>query len=122
VVSALRDCFKPKQEHESYCLKPQPLATHTPKVAHPLLSFPFPTERQTRAAITASYRSRLIVVWLTPYVLAMSVKASPASRRANASRCWCWLSTGGPTRQHGLRILMGPFSIYDKSNVEAAAK
>jgi hypothetical protein len=25
-------------------------------------------------------------------------------------------------RAKGLRVLMGPFSIYDKSNVEAAAK
>ena len=30
--------------------------------------------------------------------------------------------TKDPTRAKGLRILMGPFSIYDKDNVEAAAK
>ena len=27
-----------------------------------------------------------------------------------------------PTRAEGLRVLMGPFSVYDKSNVEAASK
>jgi len=27
-----------------------------------------------------------------------------------------------PTRANGLRVLMGPFSIYDKSNIEAATK
>ena len=30
--------------------------------------------------------------------------------------------TKDPTRTKGLRVLMGPFSIYDKSNVEASAK
>jgi hypothetical protein len=35
----------------------------------------------------ASARSRLIVVWETPNVRAMSISVSPASRRANASRC-----------------------------------
>ena len=27
-----------------------------------------------------------------------------------------------PTREQGLRVLMGPFSVYDKDNVEAAAR
>jgi len=27
-----------------------------------------------------------------------------------------------PTREKGLRVLMGPFSVYDKTNVEAEAK
>ena len=30
--------------------------------------------------------------------------------------------TKDPTRAKGLRVLMGPFSIYDKNNVEAEAK
>jgi rhamnose transport system substrate-binding protein len=30
--------------------------------------------------------------------------------------------TKDPTRDAGLRVLMGPFSVYDKSNVEAAAQ
>jgi rhamnose transport system substrate-binding protein len=30
--------------------------------------------------------------------------------------------TKDPTREKGLRILMGPFSVYNKDNVEAAAK
>ena len=27
-----------------------------------------------------------------------------------------------PTRDTGLRVLMGPFTVYDKTNVEAAAQ
>jgi rhamnose transport system substrate-binding protein len=27
-----------------------------------------------------------------------------------------------PTRDAGLRVLMGPFTVYDKTNVEAAAQ
>src|SRR5262245_20774871 len=34
-------------------------------------------------------QSREIVLWETPYVLAISINASPASRRAIAFRRWC---------------------------------
>ena len=27
-----------------------------------------------------------------------------------------------PTRENGLRVLMGPFTVYNKDNVEAAAQ
>jgi rhamnose transport system substrate-binding protein len=27
-----------------------------------------------------------------------------------------------PNRPHGLRVVMGPFSLYDKANIEAAAQ
>ena len=30
--------------------------------------------------------------------------------------------TKDPTRKAGLRILMGPFTVYNKDNVEAASK
>ena len=30
--------------------------------------------------------------------------------------------TKDPTRAKGLRVLMGPFTVYNKDNVEAAAK
>ena len=30
--------------------------------------------------------------------------------------------TKDPTRSDGLRVLMGPFKLYDKNNVEAEAK
>jgi rhamnose transport system substrate-binding protein len=30
--------------------------------------------------------------------------------------------TKDPTRAKGLRILMGPFTVYNKDNVEAASK
>ena len=39
-----------------------------------------------------------------------------------AGRMGEYTITKDPTRAKGLRVLMGPFSIYDKTNVEAAAK
>ena len=39
-----------------------------------------------------------------------------------AGRMGNYTITKDPTRQKGLRVLMGPFSVYDKNNVEAAAK
>jgi hypothetical protein len=30
--------------------------------------------------------------------------------------------TKDPTRAKGLRVLMGPFTVYNKDNIEAAAK
>ena len=40
----------------------------------------------------------------------------------NAGRMGDYTITKDPTREKGLRILMGPFSVYNKDNVEAAAK
>ena len=39
-----------------------------------------------------------------------------------AGRMGNYTITKDPTRKAGLRILMGPFSLYDASNVEAASK
>jgi hypothetical protein len=30
--------------------------------------------------------------------------------------------TKDPNRPHGLRVVMGPWTLYDKANIEAAAK
>ena len=53
---------------------------------------------------SASALSLLIVLWLTLYDLPMSVRFSPASRRAIASRRWCTVSLG-------LRPMMTPRAL-----------
>ena len=40
----------------------------------------------------------------------------------HAGRMGDYTITKDPTRSAGLRVLMGPFKIYDKTNVEAEAK
>ena len=39
-----------------------------------------------------------------------------------AGRMGEYTITKDPTRSAGLRVLMGPFSVYNKDNIEAAAK
>jgi rhamnose transport system substrate-binding protein len=39
-----------------------------------------------------------------------------------AGRMGTYTITKDPTRDAGLRVLMGPFTVYDKTNVEAASK
>ena len=39
-----------------------------------------------------------------------------------AGRMGDYTITKDPTRDKGLRVLMGPFTVYNKDNVEAAAK
>ena len=42
--------------------------------------------------------------------------------KLKAGRMGEFTITKDPTRAKGLRILMGPFTVYNKDNVEAAAK
>ena len=48
------------------------------------------------------------------------LKAEPSPKFA-AGRMGPYTIEKDLTRPKGLRIVMGPFSVYDKSNVEAAA-
>ena len=63
------------------------------------------------------------LTYYTAYALATgAIKAEEAGK---ASRPAAWANTPSPrTRpaKAGLRILMGPFSIYDKDNVEAGGE
>ncbi len=62
------------------------------------------------------------LTYYTAYALATGeIKAEPG-QSFKAGRLGAYTITKDPTRKAGLRILMGPFSIYDISNVEAAAK
>ena len=45
-----------------------------------------------------------------------------AGETFNAGRMGDYTIEKDPTRDAGLRVLMGPFTVYNKDNVEAAAK
>ena len=60
--------------------------------------------------------------YYTAYALASGAIKAEEGATFKAGRMGDYKITKDPTRAKGLRVLMGPFSIYDKSNVEAAAK
>lgn len=60
--------------------------------------------------------------YYTAYMLASGDLKAEEGAKFTAGRMGDYEITKDPTREKGLRILMGPFSVYDKSNVEAAAK
>ena len=62
------------------------------------------------------------LTYYAAYMLAAGDMKADEGTKFKAGRMGEYTITKDPTRQHGLRILMGPFSVYDKSNVEAAAK
>ena len=62
------------------------------------------------------------LAYYTAYALATDAIKAEEGAKFKAGRLGEYTITKDPTREKGLRILMGPFSIYDKSNVEAAAK
>jgi rhamnose transport system substrate-binding protein len=62
------------------------------------------------------------LTYYTAYLLATGALKAEEGQQFKAGRMGNYTITKDPTREHGLRVLMGPFSIYDKSNVQAAAK
>jgi rhamnose ABC transporter rhamnose-binding protein len=62
------------------------------------------------------------LAYYTAYGLATGAIKAEAGQSFKAGRLGNYTITKDPTRKEGLRILMGPFSIYNKDNVEAAAK
>ena len=62
------------------------------------------------------------LTYYTAYLLATGAIKAEEGAKFKAGRMGDYTITKDPTRDKGLRILMGPFSIYDKNNVEAAAK
>ena len=62
------------------------------------------------------------LTYYTAYMLATGAMKAEEGQQFTAGRMGNYTITKDPTRDAGLRILMGPFSVYDKSNVEAAAK
>ena len=62
------------------------------------------------------------LTYYTAYLLATDTIKAEEGQKFTAGRMGEYTITKDPTREQGLRVLMGPFSVYDKSNVEAAAK
>ncbi len=60
--------------------------------------------------------------YYTAYLLASGAITAADGVQFTAGRMGDYTITKDPTRDAGLRVLMGPFSVYNKDNVEAAAK
>jgi rhamnose transport system substrate-binding protein len=60
--------------------------------------------------------------YYTAYLLASGALKAEDGAAFTAGRMGDYTITKDPTRDAGLRVLMGPFSVYNKDNVEAAAK
>jgi len=60
--------------------------------------------------------------YYTAYMLATGDLKAEEGAKFKAGRMGEYTITKDATRGKGLRILMGPFSVYNQSNVEAAAK
>lgn len=62
------------------------------------------------------------LTYYTSYLLATGAIQGVEGEQFEAGRMGTFTITKDPTRDAGLRVLMGSFKIYDKSNVEAEAK
>jgi rhamnose transport system substrate-binding protein len=62
------------------------------------------------------------LTYYTAYLLATGAMKAEEGVKFKAGRMGEYTITKDPTRAKGLRILMGPFTVYNKDNVEAAAK
>jgi rhamnose transport system substrate-binding protein len=62
------------------------------------------------------------LAYYTAYALASGAIKAEEGATFKAGRMGEYKITKDPTRDKGLRILMGPFTVYNKDNVEAAAK
>lgn len=62
------------------------------------------------------------LTYYTAYALATGALKAEEGAKFKAGRMGEYTITKDPTRANGLRILMGPFTVYSMKNVEAAAK
>jgi rhamnose transport system substrate-binding protein len=62
------------------------------------------------------------LTYYTTYLLATGAIKGEVGERFEAGRMGTYTIEKDPTRDVGLRVLMGPFTVYNKDNVEAAAK
>lgn len=62
------------------------------------------------------------LTYYTSYLLATGQMEGVVGETFNAGRMGDYTIEKDPTRDAGLRVLMGPFTVYTKDNVEAAAK
>ncbi|MCC7163340.1 MAG: substrate-binding domain-containing protein, partial [Anaerolineae bacterium] len=69
-----------------------------------------------------SFRDLGYLTYYLTYLIAGGQLKGVEGEQFTAGRMGDYTITKDPTREKGLRVLMGPFTVYDKSNVEAAAK
>ncbi|MCX5569897.1 substrate-binding domain-containing protein [Kaistia nematophila] len=69
-----------------------------------------------------SFKDLGYLAYQTAYALATGTVKAEEGAVVKAGRLGDRAITKDPTREKGLRILMGPFSLYNAENVEAAAK
>ena len=62
------------------------------------------------------------LTYYTTYLLATGAIKGEVGETFEAGRMGTYTIEKDPTRDAGLRVLMGPFKVYDKDNVEAEAK
>ncbi len=62
------------------------------------------------------------LTYYTSYMVATGDIKGVEGESFEAGRMGTYTITKDPTRDAGLRVLMGPFTVYDKKNVEAASK
>ena len=62
------------------------------------------------------------LTYYVSYLLATDQMKGEIGETFDAGRMGTFTVEKDPTRDNGLRVLMGPFTVYTKDNVEAAAK
>ena len=62
------------------------------------------------------------LTYYTTYMLATGAIQGVEGEQFNAGRMGTYTIEKDPTRDNGLRVLMGPFTVYDETNVEADAQ
>jgi rhamnose transport system substrate-binding protein len=62
------------------------------------------------------------LTYYTTYLLATGQMEAAEGMTFEAGRMGTYTIEADPTRDAGLRVLMGPFTVYDASNVEAASQ
>jgi rhamnose transport system substrate-binding protein len=62
------------------------------------------------------------LTYYVTYLIATGQMEGVEGETFNAGRMGTYTIHKDPTREKGLRVLMGPFSVYNKDNVEAAAR
>jgi len=58
------------------------------------------------------------LTYYTTYLLATGQMEAKEGVQFEAGRMGKYTITKDPTREKGLRVLMGPFTVYDKTNVQ----
>ena len=84
-----------------------------------------PTRRTVAAATAAKLSRRRAtpatrnLAYYTAYLLATDAIKAEEGQQFTAGRLGHYTITKDPTRPHGLRVVLGPLHVYDKTNIGA---